>query len=145
MRLTMHNRQTTQLSEQMPVESGNVSLLRAIVLAKEPRIGQTLGFPSLSPAKPKRVAFSTPLYARCASVDGRWATSCRVLSVWDFGAQIEASLPGDLTLFYLLLTPPPRLVSRQCRRVCTRGNLIEVAYLRKQPTFLLNGGSIHEA
>ena len=136
----MHDRQTTQLSEQLPVEPGNVSRLRAIVLASGPRIGQTLGFPSLNLAKPKRVAFSTPLHARCTSVDGLWATSCRVLSVWDFGAQIEVSLPGDLTQFYLLLTPPPRSVSRQCRRVGTRGNLIEVAYLRKQPTFMLNAG-----
>lgn len=136
----MHDRQTTQPSEQMSVEPGNVSRLRAIVLAREPRIGQTLGFPSLNLAKPKRVAFSTPLYARCTSVDGLWATSCRVLSVWDFGAQIEVNLPSDLTQFYLLLTPPPRLVSRQCRRVGTRGNLIEVVYLRKQPTFLLNSG-----
>lgn len=137
-RPTIHERQATQLSEQLPVEPGNVSRLRAIVLANESRTRQTLGFPSLSLAKPKRVAFSTPLYARCTSVDGLWATNCRVLSVWDLGAQIEAILPGDLTQFHLLFTPPPRLVSKQCRRVSTRGNLIEVLYLRRQPTFLLN-------
>jgi hypothetical protein len=74
------------------------------------------------------------------SADGLWSTNCLVFSVWDTGALLEVSLPGDLTEFYLLFTFPPRPVSRQCRRVSTRGNLIEVACLRKQPAFLLNAG-----
>lgn len=134
----MHDCQAPQLSEQMTGEPGNVSRLRDLVLARKPRTGQTLGFPSLNLAKPKRVAFSTPLHARCTAVDGLWVTSCRVLSVWDIGAQIEASFPDEFTQFYLSFTPPPRLVSRLCKRVGTRGSLVEVLYLRKQPAFLLN-------
>lgn len=137
-RPTMHHRQATQQTETLPVEPGNVSLPRAIVLHNKDRNKQTLGFPPVNLAEPKRVIFSTPLCARCVSADGFWSTNCLVLSVWDTGAQLEVSLPGDLTEFYLLLTFPPRPVSRQCRRVSTRGNVIEVAYLRKQPAFLLN-------
>jgi hypothetical protein len=74
------------------------------------------------------------------SVDGLWTTNCWALSVWDTGAQLEVVLPGDLSEFYLLFTSPPRPVSRMCRRVSTRGNIIEVAYLRKQPAFLRNAG-----
>ena len=134
----MQDGQATPLSGQMPGAPAHISCLRAIVLAGKPKAGQTLGFPSLSLAKPKRVTFSTPLYARCTSVDGLWATSCRVLSIWDGGAQIEASFPDDFVQFYLSFTPPPRLVSRLCKRISTRGSLIELLYLRKQPTFLLN-------
>ncbi|SDJ61573.1 hypothetical protein SAMN05444163_5929 [Bradyrhizobium ottawaense] len=101
-----------------------------------------MGFPPVNLAEPKRVIFSTPLYATCMSVDGLWSTNCLVLSVWDTGAQLEVSLPGDLTEFYLLFTSPPRSVSRQCRRVSTRGKVIEVAYLRKQPAFQLNAGLV---
>jgi hypothetical protein len=149
-RPTMHHRQATQQTETLPVEPGNVSLPgaivlhekeslpRAIVLHNKDRNKQTLGFPPVNLAEPKRVIFSTPLCARCVSADGLWSTNCLVLSVWDTGAQLEVSLPGDLTEFYLLFTFPPRPVSRQCRRVSTRGNVIEVAYLRKQPAFLLN-------
>jgi hypothetical protein len=139
-RPTMHHRQATQQTETLPVEPGNLSLPRAVVLHKKDRNKQTLGFPPFNLAEPKRVIFSTPLYARCMSVDGLWSTNCFVLSVWDTGAQLEVSLPGDLTEFYLLFTSPPRPVSRQCRRVSTRGKVIEVAYLRKQPAFQLNAG-----
>ena len=151
----MHHRQATQQAEVLPVEPGNVllsraivlhvkdrdeSLPRAIVLHKKDRNKQTLGFPPFNLAEPKRVIFSIPLCARCVSADGLWSTNCFVLSVWDTGAQLEVSLPGDLTEFYLLFTFPPRPVSRQCRRVSTCGNVIEVACLRKQPAFLLNAG-----
>jgi hypothetical protein len=148
----MHHRQATQQTETLPVEPDvslpraivlheqdrNESLPRAIVLHKKDTNKQTLGFPTFNLAEPKRVIFSTPLCARCVSADRLWSTNCLVLSVWDTGAQLEVSLPGDLTEFYLLFTFPPRPVSRQCRRVSTRGNVIEVAYLRKQPAFLLN-------
>ena len=136
----MHHRHAAQQTETLPVEPGNVSLPRAIVLHKKDRNKQTLGFPPFNPAEPKRVIFSTPLCARCVSADGLWSTNCFVLSVWDTGAQLEVSLPGDLTEFYLLFTFLPRPVSRQCRRVSTRGNVVEVACLRKQPAFLLNAG-----
>jgi len=99
---------------------------------------QTLGFPPVNLAEPKRVTFSTPICARCVSADGLRSTNCLVLSVWDTGAQLQASLPGDLTEFNLLFTSSQKPVSRQCRRVSTWGNVIEVAYLRKQPTFVLN-------
>lgn len=136
----MRDRQVTQLSEQTPVEPGNAFCPRAIILSENLRAPQTLGFPALNQTKPRRVAFSIPLHARCTSVDGLWAASCRVLSIWDVGAQIEASFPDDFTQFYLLFTPLPRLVSRLCKRVITRGSLIEVLYLRRQPTFLMSAG-----
>jgi hypothetical protein len=134
---TIHRRQATQLSGTLPVEPGKVSLPRAIVLAKEDKNKQTLGFPPINPAEPKRVTFSTPLYARCMSVDGLWSTNCLVLSVWDTGGQLKVSRPGDLTEFFLLFTSSPKPVYRQCKRVRTCGNMIEIAYLRKQPHFLL--------
>jgi hypothetical protein len=137
MQSTMHHHRETQPTETLPVEP-NVSLPRAIGLRKKDKKGQTLGFPPLKLAEPKRIIFSAPLCARCVSADGLWSTNCLVLCVWDTGAQLKISLPGDLTQFYLLFTPPPRPVSRQCRRVSTRGDVIEVAYLRKQPAFLLN-------
>jgi hypothetical protein len=133
-------RQATQQTETLSAEPGSVSLPRAIVVHEQDSNKKTLGFPPLNPAETKRVVFFTPLYARCMSVDGLWSTDCWVLSVWDTGAHLEVSLPGHLTEFYLLLTPPPRPVSRQCRRVNTRGSVIEVACLRKQPAFLLNAG-----
>ena len=133
----MHHRQATQQTETLPEEPGNVPHPRAIVLQQKNGNKQTLGFPPLNPAEPKRVIFTTPLCAKCMSVDGLWSTSCLVLSVWDAGAQLEVTLPGDLTEFHLLFTSPPRPVSRQCRRVSTRGNVIEVAYLWKQPDFVL--------
>ena len=122
----------------MPPAEPNISLPRATVLHTKDRNKQTLGFPSLNPAEPKRVIFSTPICARCVSADGLWSESCLVLSVWDTGAQLQVSLPGDLTQFYLLFTSSQKPVSRQCRRVSIYGNVIEVAYLRKQPAFLLN-------
>lgn len=150
----MHHRQATKQTETLPVEPNvslsraivlheedrNKSLPRAIVLHKEDRNKQTLGFPPFNLAEPKRVIFSTPLCARCVSADGLWSTNCLVLSVWDTGAHLEVSFPGDLTEFYLLFTSPPRPVSRQCRRVSTCGNVIEVACLRKEPAYLLNAG-----
>lgn len=99
---------------------------------------QTLGFPPVNLAKPKRVIFSTPICARCVSADGLWSTNCMVLGVWDTGAQLQANFPGDLTEFQLLFTSSQRPVSRQCRRVSTWGNVIDVVYLRKQPSFTLN-------
>ncbi len=101
---------------------------------------QTLGFPPVNLAKPKRVIFSTPICARCVSIDGLWSTDCMVLGVWDTGAQLQANLPGNLTEFHLLFTASQKPVSRQCRRLSTWGNVIEVAYLRKQPAFLRNAG-----
>jgi hypothetical protein len=74
------------------------------------------------------------------SVDGMWSTDCLVLSVWDTGAQLRVRRPGDLTEFYLLFTSSLRAVFRQCRRVSTCGNVIDVAYERKQPDFLLKAG-----
>lgn len=153
MQSTTHHRHETQPTETLPVEP-NVSLPRAIVIHEQDRKSlpraivlhekhgnkQTLGFPPVNLAEPKRVIFSTPLYARCMSDDGLWSTNCLVLSVWDTGAKLDVSLPGELTDFYLLFTSPPRPVSRQCRRVSTRGNVIEVAYLRKEPAYLLNAG-----
>lgn len=141
MQSTEHHRQKTQPKETLPIEP-NVSLPRAIVLQKENRATQTLGFPPLTLVEPKRVIFSTPLCARCVSADGVWSTNCLVLCVWDTGAELEASLPGDLDLFYLLFTSSQRPVSRQCRRVSTQGNVFEVAYLRKQPAFLLKEGMV---
>jgi hypothetical protein len=135
----MRHRRETQPTETLPVEP-NVSLPRAVGLHKKDRKGQTLGFPPLKPAEPKRVIFSTPVCARCVSADGLWSTNCLVLSVWDTGAQLKVSLPGDLTQFNLLFTSSQRPVSRQCRRVSTRGDVIEVAYLQKQMAFLLNSG-----
>jgi hypothetical protein len=136
----MHHCQSTQQAEPLPVEPENVALPRAIVLYKKDGNKQTLGFPPFNLAEPKRVIFSTPLCARCISVDGSRSINCLVLSLWDTGAKLEVSLPGDLTEFYLLFTSPPWSVSRQCRRVSTRGNVIEVACLRKQPAFPLNAG-----
>ncbi|MGY3583433.1 hypothetical protein ACVIGB_007502 [Bradyrhizobium sp. USDA 4341] len=115
----------------------NDSFPRAVGLHKKDRNRQTLGFPPLNLAEPKRIMFSTPLCAKCVSVDGSWSTKCLVLCVWETGAQLQASLPGDLTQFRLLFTSSQRPVSRQCRRVSTRGNVVEVAYLRTQPAFVL--------
>lgn len=84
--------------------------------------------------------FSTPISARCVSADGLWSTNCLVLCVSDTGAEIQVSLPGDLIEFCLLFTSSQKPVSRQCRRVSISGNVIEVAFLRKQPAFLLNAG-----
>jgi hypothetical protein len=134
-----HHRRETQPAEILPVEP-NVSLSPTIGLIKKDRNKQTLGFPPLNLAEPKRVIFSTPICARCVSADGLWSTNCLVLCVWDTGAQLQVSLPGDLTQFYLLFTSSQKPVSRQCRRVSICGNVIEVAYLRKQPAFLLNAG-----
>lgn len=134
-----HHRRETQPAEILPIEP-NVSLPRAIVLHAKHSNKQTLGFPPLDPAEPKRVIFSTPVSARCLSADGLWSTDCLVLCVWDTGAQLEMSLPGDLTEFSLLFTSSQKPVSRQCRRVSIWGNVIEVAYLRKQPAFLLDAG-----
>jgi hypothetical protein len=136
----MHHRQATQQTETLSVEPGNVALPRAIVLHKKDGNKQTLGFPPFNLAEPKRVIFSTPICARCVSADGLWSTNCLVLCVWNTGAQLQASLPGDLTEFYLLFTSSPRPVSRRCRRVSTRGNVVEVAFLREQPAFQLNAG-----
>jgi hypothetical protein len=133
-----HHRRETQPAEIPPVE--NVSLPRAIVLHTEDRNKQTLGFPPLNLAEPKRVIFSTPICARCVLADGLWSTNCLVLCVWDTGAQLQVSLPGALTQFYLLFTSSQKPVSRQCRRVSIWGNVIEVAYLRRQPDFLLKAG-----
>ena len=132
-----HHRRETQPAEILPVEP-NVSLPRAIVPHKKDRNKQTLGFPPLP--EPKRVIFSTPIFARCMSADRLWSTSCRVLCVWDTGALLQVSLPSDLTQFYLLFTSSQKPVCRQCRRVSICGNVIEVAYLRTQPAFLLNAG-----
>ena len=136
----MHHRQATQQPATPPAQPGNVSLPRAVVLHKKDSDRQTLGFPPVSRAEPKRVTFSTPLYARCMSADGLWSTNCLALSVWKTGAELQVSLPGDLTEFYLLFTSPPRPVSRQCRRASTHGNVIEVACMRKQPAFLPDPG-----
>ena len=99
---------------------------------------QTLGFPPVNLVQPKRVIFSTPICARCVSAGGLWSANCLVLGVWDTGARLQISLPGNLTEFQLLFTCSQKPVSRRCRRVSTWGNVIEVAYLRKQPTFVLN-------
>ena len=133
-----HHRRETQPTGILPVEP-NVSLPRAIVLHQKAN-KQTLGFPPFNLAEPKRVLFSAPICARCVSADGLWSTDCLVLCVWDTGAQLQVSLPGDLTEFYLLFTSSQKPVSRQCRRVSICGNVIEVAFLRKQPAFLLNAG-----
>lgn len=132
-----HHRRESRPAEILP--EPNVSLPRAIVF-KQDTNKQTLGFPPFILAEPKRVIFSTPICARCASADGVWSTNCLVLCVWDTGAQLQVSLPGDLTEFYLLFTSSQKPVSRQCRRVSICGNVIEVAYLWKQPAFLLNAG-----
>jgi hypothetical protein len=134
-----HHRRETQPAEILPVEP-NVSVPRAIVLSKKDRNKQTLGFPPVNPAKTKRVIFSIPICARCVSTDGLWSTNCMVLGVWDTGARLQVNLPGDLAEFDLLFTSSQKPVSRQCRRVSIWGNVIEVAYRRKQPTFLLNAG-----
>ena len=136
----MHHRQATRETETLPAEPRNASLPRAIVPHKKDRNAQTLGFPPLDRAEPKRIRFSTPLNAKCMSVDGLWSTGCLVLSVWDTGAQLKVSRPGNLTEFYLLFTSSPTPVYRQCKRVRTFGNVIEIAYLRKQPDFLLKAG-----
>lgn len=136
----MRDDNANQQTEALPVEAGSLSLRRAVVLHSKDLDKQTLGFPPIDVAEPKRVIFSTPLHAMCLSVDGLWSTNCLVVSIWDSGAQLEATLPGDLTEFYLLFTAPPKPVSRQCRRVNTCGTVIEVACQRKQPAFLLNTG-----
>lgn len=138
-RPTMHYCQAAQQTETLPAQPKTISLPRAIVLHNKDSTKQTLGFPPLNPAEPKRVVFSTPICARCVSADGLWSTNCLVLCVWDTGAQLQVSLPGDPTEFVLLFTPQ-KTVFRQCRRVSKFGNVIEVAYLRKQPAFLLNAG-----
>ena len=139
MQPTKHHRRKTHPAE-TPLIEPNASLPRAIVLQKTDRIRQTIGFPSLDLPEPKRILFSAPLNARCVSADGLWSINCMVLCVWDTGAQLLASLPVHLTKFELLFTASQRPVSRQCRRVSTRGHVIEVAYLRKQPAFLMNTG-----
>ncbi len=121
------HRRKIQPTDSLPIEP-NVSLPRAIVLQKKERTRQTIGFPSLDLPEPKRIVFSAPLNARCVSADGLWSSNCLVLCVWDAGAQLLASLPGHLTIFHLLFTASQRPVSRQCRRVSTRGNVIEAAY-----------------
>jgi hypothetical protein len=117
-------------------------LPRAIVLRKKESNRQTLGFPPFNIAEPRRVMFCTPISARCVSADGLWSTNCLVFCVWDTGAHLRASLPASLTQFHLLFTSCQRPVSRNCRFVRICGHVIEVAYLRKQPAFLLNAGVV---
>jgi hypothetical protein len=139
MQTKSHHDREMQRAELPPAEP-NVPVPRAIVLHQKDGNQQTLGFPPFNPAKPKRVIFSTPICARCVSADRSWSINCLVLSVWDSGAQLKASLPGDFTEFHLLFTSSQKPVFRQCRRVSVWSNVIEVAYLRKRPTFLLNAG-----
>ena len=101
---------------------------------------RTVGFPALRPTTPKRVIFSSPLHARCMSIDGICSIDCLVLSVWETGAQLQVRRPSELADFYLLFTSSLRPVFRQCRRLSTCSNVIQVAYQRKQPDFLLKAG-----
>lgn len=135
MQPTKRHRRETQPAQTVPIGQ-NVSLTRAIDLQKKDTMRRTLGFPRLNLPEPKRVIFSVPFCARCVSANGSWSTNCLVLCVWDTGAQLQVSLPGNLTQFYLLFTSSHRPVSRHCRRVSTRGNVIEAAYLWEQPAFL---------
>lgn len=140
----MHDRRTTRNKNVPALEPGGIPVPRAIILHNDDRKPRTVGFPALHRTEPKRVAFSSPLYARCRSVDGTRSTDCLVLSVWDTGAQLQVRRPADLTEFYLLFTSSLRPVFRQCKRVWTRGNVIDVAYQRKQPDFLLKEASTHD-
>ena len=131
----MQHHRAAQNNTSLP-KRGKVPLARAVVLHQEDQL-RTVGFPALHRTDSKRVTFQRPLYARCMSIDGVWATDCLVLTVWDAGAQLQVRRPSDLTEFYLLLTSSPRPVFRQCRRVSTCGNVIQVEYQRRQPDFLL--------
>jgi hypothetical protein len=136
MRSKMRRRRETQPRDALV--GANDSLPRAVGLHVKDRRARTLGFPPLKPSEPKRVIFSSPLCARCVSADGLWSTNCLVLCVWDTGAQLQVKLPSNLTDFQILFTSSQRPVFRQCKRVSARGDVIEVAYLQKQPAFLLN-------
>jgi len=130
----MHHHRAAQ--NRTPPPRRGLPLVRAVVLHQEDKL-RTVGFPALHRTDSKRVTFQTPLYAKCMSIDGVWSTDCLVLTVWDAGAQLQVRRPSDLTEFYLLLTSSFRPVFRQCRRVSTCGNVIQVDYQRRQPDFLL--------
>ena len=130
----MNYRHATQ-SKTSSSKSEKVPLVRAVVLHQDDKLS-TVGFPALHQTETKRVTFARPLYAKCMSIDGVWATDCLVLSLWDTGAQLQVRRPGDLTEFYLLFTSSFRPVFRQCRRVSACGNLILVEYQPKQPDSL---------
>jgi hypothetical protein len=133
----MQDHQAPQNRTMQPRETEKVALPRAIILHNDDDKPQTVGFPALHQAGPKRVTFTNPLFATCVSVDGTWSTECLVLTVWDTGAQLQVRRPRDLTEFDLLFTLALRPVFRQCRRVSTCGNVIAVTYQRKQPDFVL--------
>jgi hypothetical protein len=125
----MHHYKAAQKTS--PSKSEKVPLARAVVLHEDDKL-RTVGFPALHQMEAKRVTFASPLYAKCMSIDGVWATDCLVLSVWDTGARLQVRRPGDLTEFYLLFTSSFRPVFRQCRRVSAWGNVIQVEYQPKQ-------------
>lgn len=94
---------------------------------------QTLGFPALQNGKRKTVRFDPPRSAICVSTDGQLCTECLVISVWDQGARLHVQDAQALTEFALLFATSPKPVTRQCKRVSVRGNLIDVEYTREYP------------
>lgn len=70
----------------------------------------------------------------------RWlvVNHCLVVTVWEGGARLNVKSPEHLTEFLLYFTWSHNPVSRQCKRVWTRGDEIEVECKREQPSYLMH-------
>src|ERR1700727_260018 len=89
---------------------------------------RTLGFPALQNGERKTVRFDPPRSAICISPDGLLCTNCLVIGVWEKGARLHVQDAQALNEFVLLFATAPRPVTRRCKRVSVRGNLIDVEY-----------------
>ena len=84
--------------------------------------------------------FCTPISAKCVSADGSWSTDCLVLCVWDSGAHLRQAfrLVSPSSIFYSRPVKGRSPGTADFLSIC--GHVIEVAYLLKQPAFLLKRG-----
>lgn len=60
---------------------------------------------------------------------------CLVISVWNRGARLQVEDAHALSEFTLFFATDPRPVTRQCKRIATRGKLIDVEYVREVPSY----------
>jgi hypothetical protein len=101
---------------------------------------RTLGFPALQHGKTKQVRFDPPRPALCITADGLLRSDCCVISVWDQGARLYVQDVRAFTEFTLLFSTAPKPVTRQCKRVAVRGNVIDVEYTREAPSYAKHMG-----
>ncbi len=135
----MHHGQATQ-SKNEPLSGPKTGSSRAIAQPQNGQKPRTLGFPALQSEKIKRVRFDPPRSALCISPDGLLCTDCLVISVWEHGARLRVQEVQALTEFVLLFPSGPRPVTRQCKRVSVRGNLIDVEYSREPQCYAKHMG-----